>query len=142
MNDWIGLNPLLLSALGAALLLMVASRLRHRLELSLAKHRSLAGHPRIAKRISAWLPAYSYRDADVFELDGAPPAVVAGRRRAFDTLVAQYGLRFQRGRRAGLEVVSALSDLQFINAYRMPFQFRQLAGEQLKTGSFVKSPKR
>ncbi|TSA07700.1 MAG: aminotransferase class III-fold pyridoxal phosphate-dependent enzyme [Comamonadaceae bacterium] len=118
---------------------MVASRLRHRVELSLAKHRSLVGHPRIAKRISAWLPAYSYRDADVFELDGATPAVVDGRRRAFDTLVTQYALRFQRGRQAGLEVVSALSDLQFINAYRMPFQFRQLVGEQLKAGSFMKS---
>ena len=139
MNEWIELNPLLLSAIGAALLLMVASRVRHRVELSLAKHRSLAGHPRWAKRISAWLPAYSYRDADVFELDGATPAVVDGRRRAFDTLVTQYALRFQRGRQAGLEVVSALSDLQFINAYRMPFQFRQLAGEQLKAGSFVKS---
>ena len=139
MNDWIGLNPLLLSALGAALLLMVASRLRHRLELSLAKHRSLAGHPRIAKRISAWLPAYSYRAQDAFALDGATPDVVAGRRRAFDTLATQYGQRFPKGRQAGLEVVSALSDLQFINAYRMPFQFRQLAGEQLKAGSFVKS---
>ena len=139
MNDWIELNPLLISAVGAALLLMVASRLRTRLELSLAKHRSLAGHPRIAKRISGWLPAYSYRDAEVFELDGATPAVVADRRRAFEALIAQYGRRFQRGRQAGLVVVSALSDLQFVNAYRMPFQFRQLAGEQLKAGSFVKS---
>ena len=139
VNDWIGLNPLLLSALGAALLLTVAARLRNRLELSLAKHRSMAGHPRIAKRISAWLPSYSYREADAFELDGATPAVAEGRRRAFSALVTQYGQRFQKGRQASLEIDTSLSDLQFVNAYRMPFQFRQLAGEQLKAGSFVKS---
>jgi len=139
VNDWIGLNPLLLSALGAALLLTVAARLRNRLELSLAKHRSMAGHPRIAKRISAWLPGYSYREADAFELDGATPAVAEGRRRAFSALVTQYGQRFQKGRQASLEIDTSLSDLQFVNAYRMPFQFRQLAGEQLKAGSFVKS---
>jgi len=139
MNDLIELNPLLLSALGAAVLLMMASRLRNRVELSLAKHRSLAGHPRIAKRISAWLRAYSYEEGHAFGLDGATPSVVDDRKRVFDALVAQYELRFSRGRQATLEVVSGLSDLQFVNAYRIPFQFRKLAAEQLKAGSFVNS---
>ena len=139
MNDLIGLDPLLLSALGAAVLLMVATRLRNRVELSLAKHRSLAGHPRIAKRISALFRTYSYEEVDAFGLDGATPSVVEDRKRAFGALVTQYGLRFSKGRQASLEVVSGLSDLQFINAYRIPFQFRPLAGEQLKAGSFVNS---
>ena len=139
MNDLIRLDPLLLSALGAAVLLMVATRLRNRVELSLAKHRSLAGHPRIAKRISALFRTYSYEEVDAFGLDGATPSVVEDRKRAFGALVTQYGLRFSKGRQASLEVVSGLSDLQFINAYRIPFQFRPLAGEQLKAGSFVNS---
>ena len=139
MNDLIGLNPLLLSALAAAVLLMVATRLRNRVELSLAKHRSLAGHPRIAKRISALFRTYSYEEVNAFGLDGATPSVVEDRKRAFGALVTQYGLRFSKGRQASLEVVSGLSDLQFINAYRIPFQFRPLAGEQLKAGSFVNS---
>ena len=139
MNDLIRLDPLLLSALGAAVLLMVATRLRNRVELSLAKHRSMAGHPRIAKRISALFRTYSYEEVDAFGLDGATPSVVEDRKRAFGALVTQYGLRFSKGRQASLEVVSGLSDLQFINAYRIPFQFRPLAGEQLKAGSFVNS---
>jgi glutamate-1-semialdehyde 2,1-aminomutase len=139
VNDLIGLNPLLLSALGAAVLLMVATRLRNRVELSLAKHRSLAGHPRIAKRISALFRTYSYEEVNAFGLDGATPSVVEDRKRAFGALVTQYGLRFSKGRQASLEVVSGLSDLQFISAYRIPFQFRPLAGEQLKAGSFVNS---
>ena len=139
MNDLIRLDPLLLSALGAAVLLMVATRLRNRVELSLAKHRSLAGHPRIAKRISALFRTYSYEEVNAFGLDGATPSVVEDRKRAFGALVTQYGLRFSKGRQASLEVVSGLSDLQFINAYRIPFQFRPLAGEQLKAGSFVNS---
>ncbi len=139
MNDLIGLNPLLLSALGAAVLLMVATRLRDRVELSLAKHRSLAGHPRIAKRISALFRTYSYDEVTAFGLDGATPSVVEDRKRAFRALVTQYGLRFSKGRQASLEVVSGLSDLQFISAYRMPFQFRPLVGEQFRAGSFVNS---
>jgi len=139
VTDLNGLHPLLLSALGAAILLLVASRLRHRVELSLAKHRSLAGHPRIAKRISGWLRVYSYQAGAAFELDGATPSVVDDRKRAFGALVAQYALRFSKGRQASLEVASGLSDLQFINAYRIPFQFRQLVGEQLKAGSFSNS---
>ena len=139
VNDLIGLHPLLLSALAAAVLLMVVTRLRNRVELSLAKHRSLAGHPRIAKRISALFRSYSYDEVNAFGLDGATPSVVEDRKRAFGALVTQYGLRFSKGRQASLEVVSGLSDLQFVNAYRMPFQFRQLAAEQLKLGSFVNS---
>ena len=139
MNETIGLNSLLLIGAGSVALVGAARKIKNRAELSLAKHRSLAGHPRIAKRIAAQLPTYSYSAEEAFGLDGAVPSVVAGRQRAFASLVAQFSTRYARSREAGSEVAGGLSDLQFISAYRIPFQFRQLASEGLKIGSFAKA---
>ncbi|TXT40290.1 MAG: glutamate-1-semialdehyde 2 1-aminomutase [Comamonadaceae bacterium] len=134
-----GLNPGLLAIVGGAALLAVLVKLKTRLELSLAKHRSLAGHPRIAKRIATQLPVYSYDKAQAFGLDGAAPAVVSQRMRAFEALAAQFASRFPKSVQASVAASSGLSDLQFISAYRIPFQFRSLAADALKIGSFVKS---
>jgi len=139
VNETIGLNSLLLIGAGSIALVGAARKIKNRAELSLAKHRSLAGHPRIAKRIAAQLPTYSYSAEEAFGLDGAVPSVVAGRQRAFASLVAQFSTRYARSREAGSEVAGGLSDLQFISAYRIPFQFRQLASEGLKIGSFAKA---
>ncbi|MEI8170851.1 MAG: aminotransferase class III-fold pyridoxal phosphate-dependent enzyme [Rhodoferax sp.] len=139
MNETIGLNSLLLIGAGSIALVGAARKIKNRAELSLAKHRSLAGHPRIAKRIAAQLPTYSYSAEEAFGLDGAVPSVVAGRQRAFASLVTQFSTRYARSREAGSEVAGGLSDLQFISAYRIPFQFRQLASEGLKIGSFAKA---
>ena len=65
--------PLL--ALGA--LAWVFPKAKQRLELSRAKHRSLAGHSRIAKRIAGLLPGYNYDETVFFNSDGASSAVVA-----------------------------------------------------------------
>lgn len=139
MNETIGLNSLLLIGAGSVALLGAVRKIKNRAELSLAKHRSLAGHPRIAKRIAAQLPTYSYSAEEAFGLDGAVPTVVAGRQRAFASLVAQFSTRYARSREAGNDVAAGLSDMQFISAYRIPFQFRQLASEDLKMGSFAKA---
>jgi glutamate-1-semialdehyde 2,1-aminomutase len=128
-----------LYAAGVAVLATALSKVKTRLELSLAKHRSLAGHPRIAKRIAAQLPSYSYDEAKAFGLDGATPEVVAQRRLAFEALAAQFASRFKKSIQASMEASSGLSDLQFISAYRIPFQFRRVAAERLKFGSFVKA---
>jgi glutamate-1-semialdehyde 2,1-aminomutase len=139
VNETIGLNSLLLIGAGSIALAGAARKIKNRAELSLAKHRSLAGHPRIAKRIAAQLPTYSYSAQEAFGLDGAVPSVVTGRQRAFASLVAQFSTRYARSREAGSDVAGGLSDLQFISAYRIPFQFRQLASEGLKIASFAKS---
>jgi len=139
VNEILGLNSWALYAAGGGVLVVVIGKVKSRLELSLAKHRSLAGHPRIARRIADQLPTYSYNEDQAFGLDGATPEVTAQRRLAFETLVAQFGSRFAKSIQASVQASSGLSDLQFISAYRIPFQFRRLAGERLKIGSFVKS---
>lgn len=58
MDETLTLSAL---ALGVLALLPAAKR---RLELSRAKHRSLAGHSRMAKRLARWVPGYAYDEAD------------------------------------------------------------------------------
>ena len=58
--------------LGAAALATSVVKLRKRLELSQAKHKSLAGHSRIARRLAAFVPYYEYDENRFFCADGAP----------------------------------------------------------------------
>lgn len=137
VNETIELGSLMWAAVGGGAMLAALSKLRIRAELSLAKHRSLAGHPRTARRIAAQLPLYSYDEAMAFGLDGAIPSVVAQRKQAFETLVAQFHSRFPKSVMASADASRGISDLQFISAYRIPFQFRKLVADRLKIGSFV-----
>jgi glutamate-1-semialdehyde 2,1-aminomutase len=128
-----------LYAVGSAALFVAVTKARARLQLSLAKHRSLAGHPRMARRVAALLPSYRYEEDQAFAVDGAPPEVVAQRKAAFATLVARGAARYPKSLQASVEAAETLSDLQFISAYRVPFPFRKLAAQGLKVGSFVQS---
>ncbi|HEY5309524.1 MAG TPA: glutamate-1-semialdehyde 2,1-aminomutase, partial [Casimicrobiaceae bacterium] len=61
------------AALAFLLALVVAlPKLAARIELSAAKHRSLAGHARIARLVARWVPYYAYEEEEFFRADGAP----------------------------------------------------------------------
>ena len=137
--DYAGANTLALYTVGSAALVLALTRARARVQLSLAKHRSLAGHPRTARRIAALLPSYRYTEDQAFAVDGAPPAVVERRRASFARLVALSQARYPKSLAASAEAARSLSDLQFVSAYRVPFQFSQLAAQGLKIGSFMQS---
>jgi len=139
MNESIGLSNLIWLGAGGATLLALALKAKDRLALSKAKHRGLAGHPRIARRLAALLPNYTYSEQQVFALDGAPASAVALRHAAFQQLVGTIAQRFPVTLAANATVVQGLSDLQFVSAYRIPFQFRNLAKQGLKMGSFLQS---
>jgi glutamate-1-semialdehyde 2,1-aminomutase len=134
-----GLNSLLVYGVSTGAFLLGLQRITSRAQLSLAKHRSLAGHPRTARRIAALLPSYRYSEAQVFSVDGAPPEVVEQRRAAFTELVSSLGERSPKSVAMTAEVAGGLSDLQFVSAYRIPYQFKSLAERGLKIGSFVQS---
>ena len=139
VNETIGLNALLLYGVSTAAFVLALKRIKTRGELSLAKHRSLAGHPRMARRLAAMLPSYRYSDQKALGIDGAPADVVGARRQAFDALVAHIAARFPKSLNAGAEVATGLSDLQFVSAYRIPYQFRNLAAQGLRIASFVQA---
>jgi glutamate-1-semialdehyde 2,1-aminomutase len=124
-------------SLGA--LAMLAPAIHRRIQLSRAKHRSLAGHSRMAKRLAKWLPGYSYNEQEFFACDGAPQDIQALRRSAFFTLADNLQSRHRLSIEATQAARSDISDMQFIAAYRVPFQFSPLVREHLKVGSFLQS---
>ncbi len=139
MDEQLTASALALYGVGAGTALWTLNKARARVQLSLAKHPGLAGHPRTARRVAALLPSYTYDEEQAYGVDGAPPDVVARRRAAFARLVQEFQTRYAKSLHATTDVVSALSDLQFISAYRVPFQFKKLVGKGLKIGSFVAS---
>ncbi|HEY7661798.1 MAG TPA: aminotransferase class III-fold pyridoxal phosphate-dependent enzyme [Xanthobacteraceae bacterium] len=134
-----GTTILALYAAGAGALVASLVKLTPRLRLSRAKHPSLAGHGRIARRIAALLPFYEYDEARFFSCDDAPEEVVTRRRAAFMRLSELYRARFAETARRSAEVAGGISDLQFTDAYRVPFQFSRFVRRHLKAGAFVRS---
>src|SRR5262249_7894067 len=128
-----------LYGLGAAAAVASFVKVKARLELSRAKHRSLAGHARLARRVAALVPFYEYDEARFFCSDGAPEEVVARRRAGFARLAELYRTRFARTAVLSAEVKEAISDLQFTEAYRVPFQYREVVRAHLPTGAFMAS---
>jgi glutamate-1-semialdehyde 2,1-aminomutase len=114
-------------------------KLQARLALSRAKHRSLAGHSKMSKRVARLIPFYEFDDHDFFRSDGAPAAVATQRHDAFFRLAGFYQDRFARSRQMTQEAATRISDLQFTEAYRVPFQYSRLVREHLGTGAFMES---
>ena len=113
--------------------------MKARLELSRAKHRSLSGHPRIAQVVASWVPFYEYGEARIFKADRAPDDVVAQRRADFARLSDLYRRRFPETMRVTAEATGLISDLQFTEAYRVPFQFSSYVRRHLPVGAFLQS---
>ncbi len=130
-------EPVVLSAIALASLVAAFPLARRRLELSLAKHPSLTGHSRMAKRVARLLPGYAYDEARFFGSDGAPASTQAQRRRGFMQLAAQLGARHARSIEATRLAREGLSDLQFTGAYRVPFQYSPYLRQHLAVGAFV-----
>ena len=124
-------RTLALYALVAIVSAALLQKLKIRLELSKAKHPSLSGHSRMARRVASRLPFYEYDDAHFFRADDAPEEIAAGRRAGFMRLAAIYQTRFPQTDRLTAEVEDSISDLQFTSAYRVPFQFRRFVRQHL-----------
>jgi len=124
---------------GAAAVAAALPRLKRRLELSRAKHPSLTGHSRMAKRVARLIPFYEYDEACFFAADGAPDEVIALRRQGFADLAELFRTRFARSAALAGEAAEGISDLQFTASYRVPFQFSRYVRERLKGGGFLQA---
>ncbi len=107
-----------------------------RAELSLAKHRSLAGHSRWSRRVAALVPFYEYDDAHFFGVDGASQAIADQRRGGFMSLAKHYATMFPKSAALTAGVEDRISDLRFTSAYRVPFQFSGHVLRHLRSGAF------
>jgi len=110
-----------------------------RLQLSRAKHPSLAGHSRMAKRLARLLPGYHFDEEVFFKCDNAPFEVQNLRREAFFKIAEVLKARHPLSIQASAAAREDITDMQFIAAYRVPFQFSPMVQEHLKVGSFLQS---
>src|SRR5690242_11921074 len=108
-----------LDVLGAITLLLLLRKAQLRLQLSLAKHRSLAGHARWSRRLAALVPYYEYSESEFFAADGAPAEVVASRRAGFARLAGLFAQRFEKSAGLTAHILSGISDLQLTSRYRV-----------------------
>jgi glutamate-1-semialdehyde 2,1-aminomutase len=129
-----------LSVAGCGVALLVLARwLKARVELSLAKHRSLTGHSRMARRIASLIPFYDFCEDRFFRSDDAPATIAACRRDAFMRMSEVWRQRFGQTIVVTREAAVGVSDLQFTAMYRVPFQYSRIVRESLPTGSFLAS---
>ena len=110
-----------------------------RLALSRAKHPSLTGHARLARRIAGLIPYYEYDEARFFSADDAPPPIADKRRAGFMQLAELYAQRYPKTRALTNEVEGTISDVQFTARYRVPFQFSRFVRKHLNVGVFLQS---
>jgi glutamate-1-semialdehyde 2,1-aminomutase len=124
-------------AAGGVALGLLAPKLRARILLSRAKHRSLAGHARMSRRVAALVPRYAYDGDAFFRADDAGDAVAARRRAGFLALAETLRANCAETLRTTGEATRHISDLQFTESYRVPFQFSARVQAALPAGSFV-----
>jgi glutamate-1-semialdehyde 2,1-aminomutase len=132
------MNTTLLAVTGPIAAIGAWLALRNRIALSRAKHRSLSGHARLSQRLAKLLPFYEYGESQIFEADRAPADVVARRRIGFERLARCLSDASPLTVRATDELESGLSDLQFVNAYRVPFQYSRYVRTHLKVGALAR----
>src|SRR3989440_230340 len=117
----------------------VFPKVKARLALSRAKHRSLSGHSKMSRMVARLVPFYEFDINDFFCSDGAPATVATKRRDGFFHLARLYQERYAQGRQMASEARTRISDLQFTETYRVPFQYSRLVREHLGSGAFMQS---
>ncbi|MEZ5964435.1 MAG: aminotransferase class III-fold pyridoxal phosphate-dependent enzyme [Planctomycetota bacterium] len=105
--------------------------------LSKAKHRSLRGHPRMARRLAPFVPMYEFSGDDFFAADDAPPEVAGNRRAGFERLARNIAANKPVTVADSRSLASSVSDVAFTAAYRVPFQFRSRVREHLEPGCLL-----
>ncbi len=110
-----------------------------RLALSRAKHRSLAGHSRIARRLARLLPYSEYDAHEFLRSDGCPEDVAALRESGLAQLAERLAAKAPRTLALTEELREGLSDLTFTDAYRVPYQYRAHLRRQLRVPVLLES---
>ncbi|MGA7430109.1 MAG: aminotransferase class III-fold pyridoxal phosphate-dependent enzyme, partial [Xanthobacteraceae bacterium] len=85
------------------------------------------------------VPFYEYSEERFFCSDDAPKEIAARRRDGLARLSAQHKTRFAETIKRTAQASEAISDLQFTDAYRVPFQYRRVVRAYLPSASFVQS---
>lgn len=112
--------------------LVLLRKAQVRLRLSRAKHPSINGHAKISRRLAKLVPHYEYSPEEAFATDGAPADIVEKRQRGFAQLAEQTRERAPESIKFSACLEHQVADMQFTNAYRVPFQYRSLVQNNLQ----------
>ena len=93
----------------------------------------------MSKLAARLIPHYEFDINDFFRSDGAPSEIATKRQDGFFRLADVYKTRFARSREMTKEAASQISDLQFTQVYRVPFQYSRLVRENLGAGTFMQA---
>jgi glutamate-1-semialdehyde 2,1-aminomutase len=132
-------NETMLGLMAVAGAIAALPKFRSRLMLSRAKHRSLAGHSRMAKRIARLIPFYEYDESGFFRADDAPDDIVQKRVKSLAMLSDFYERKYRRSAALTRQAAETISDLKFTGSYRVPYQFSRYVRSRLPSGSFLNS---
>ena len=133
------MTDILIDSLAVVVTVICLYRIRVRLQLSFAKHRSLTGHSRMAKRVAGLVPGLSYDEEKFFDCDGASADIVRRRKEGFRRLAKLLAERHPKTIAQSAAATNHISDLKFTRSYRVPFQFSRYFRENFKLGGFVRS---
>ena len=114
-------------------------RLPARLALSRAKHPSVTGHAKLGKRLARLLPYYAYDSDEAYRSDGCPESVAERRRRGLDRLAIRLCEKAPKSLAQSRALAEGVSDLQFIESHRVPFQYRAEFASKLRVGSLYQA---
>jgi glutamate-1-semialdehyde 2,1-aminomutase len=130
---------LAMSVLGAVVMVIALAKLWSWLLLFRATPGRLRNRPRIARLLASQIPFYEFGPARFFRADDAPAEVAERRRAGFMRLAEIYQSKFTKTNRITDEVRADVSDLQFIEFKRVPFQFGGFVRKHLRIGGFLES---
>ncbi|MDE0853642.1 MAG: aminotransferase class III-fold pyridoxal phosphate-dependent enzyme, partial [Nevskia sp.] len=121
----------------ACLGLLLLRKAYIRLRLSRAKHPSLSGHSKMARRMARLTSFFDYDAETYFSSDLAPPDVAARRRTCMERLRQRFNQSAPQTLGFSQSLESAISDVQFTSHYRVPFPYRSLLPAEFRYGSVV-----
>jgi len=113
------------------LIILLLPKAVARIQLSRAKHRSLAGHSKMSKWLAKKIPYFSYSEQKFFAADDAPQDIVNKRRLALARLKNEFIHNMSAGIEFSHSLEGQVPDVDFTRHYRVPFPFRAYLLEQL-----------
>jgi glutamate-1-semialdehyde 2,1-aminomutase len=129
----------IMSVLGAVAMVIALAKLRSWLLLFKAMPRSVRNQPRVARLLASQIPFYEYGPKRFFCAGDAPAEVAERRHAGFMRLAEIYQSKFAKTNQVTDEIRTDVSDLQFTDFKRVPFQFSGFVRKHLRFGGFLES---
>lgn len=98
---------------------------------------AIALMPLLSRRLSTWVRARDYSEAELLSADGAGPAWMERRRQGLDRLAARLQAQYGQSIAWGHAIREGFSDLRFTDASRVPFPFMRVMRERFNLCSVV-----